>query len=222
MRPPTVRAWLGLALMACAVTASPAEQIRVVEVRTIDARKLPVLPNGTHRLNLYTHTFRGTRWTSDEIVDAVSGAARLLGQCGITLRTAELRTIEAPSPFQYYHTPVSRKLLSMISTPKPAVFFVEDTRNSPAFDAEAIGFKNANGRPELTNTVWVAHGARDLPYALAHELVHVLSDSGEHTDEPGNLMRAETAPGNTRLSPAQCERMRSRGEANGLLENDSR
>jgi hypothetical protein len=51
--------------------------------------------------------------------------------------------------------------------------------------------------------------------------VHVLSDSGQHTGEPGNLMRPETAPHNARLNAAQCELMRSRGEANGLLENDS-
>jgi hypothetical protein len=99
------------------------------------------------------------------------------------------------------------------------VFFVEDTRNDPAFDAEAVGRANSTRRPELVNTVWVAHGARDLPFALAHELVHVLSDSGKHTDEPRNLMRSETAPENTQLNAAQCERMRSRGAANGLLQN---
>jgi hypothetical protein len=45
----------------------------------------------------------------------------------------------------------------------------------------------------------------------------VLSDSGEHSDEPGNLMRVETSPDNTRLSDAQCRRLRERGAANGLL-----
>jgi hypothetical protein len=42
-------------------------------------------------------------------------------------------------------------------------------------------------------------------------------DSGEHAAEPGNLMGPETAPENTRLNPAQCERMRATGEAHGLL-----
>ena len=77
--------------------------------------------------------------------------------------------------------------------------------------------ENAAARRELANTMWLAYGARDLPLVLAHELVHVLSDSGEHSDEPGNLMRAETSLQNTHLSDAQCERMRSRGETNGLL-----
>jgi hypothetical protein len=200
-----------------------AEPVAVVEVRPMDLKKtLGVLPNGTHHLKLYAYTFRGTRWSLDEIAEAVVGSARLLAQCGITLSAAELRVINAPARFQYYYTPVSRELLRHIDTPKPAVFFVEDTRNNPAFDAEAIGLANSKHRIELANTVWVAHGARDLPYALAHELVHVLSNSGDHSNEPGNLMRAETAPENTRLTAAQCELMRSRGEANGLLEAQPR
>jgi len=69
----------------------------------------------------------------------------------------------------------------------------------------------------IANTVWIAHGARDLPFALAHELAHLLSDSGEHSAEPRNLMRAGTSPENTRLTDAQCRRLRERGEANGLL-----
>jgi hypothetical protein len=108
-------------------------------------------------------------------------------------------------------------LLQDLQVSKPAIFFVDETLNRPAYDAEAIGLANAATRPELANTVWVAHGARDLPLALAHELAHVLSDSGEHSEEPRNLMRAATSPENTRLSDAQCRRLRERGEANGLL-----
>ena len=105
----------------------------------------------------------------------------------------------------------------MIAARKPAIFFVEDTRNNPAFDAEAIGLANANRRPELANTVWIAYGTRDVPNAIAHEIVHVLSDSGEHSSEPGNLMRDETSPANAALTSEQCRRARTRGEENGLL-----
>jgi hypothetical protein len=100
---------------------------------------------------------------------------------------------------------------------KPAIFFVQDTRNDPAFDAEAIGRSNAAGRPELVDTIWVAYGARDLAHAIAHELVHVLADSGEHSDAPGNLMRDETSPSNIALTAAQCRRVIAHGTANGLL-----
>ena len=53
---------------------------------------------------------------------------------------------------------------------------------------------------------------------LAHELVHVLMDSGDHSDEAGNLMREDTAPGNPRLDEAQCSRLRATATANGLLQ----
>ena len=94
------------------------------------------------------------------------GSARLLAQCGITVTAAELRIIDAPPSFQYFHTPTSRELLRNLKAPRPAVFFVEDTKNDPAFDAEAVGHANSARRPELVNTVWVAHGARDLPFGF--------------------------------------------------------
>jgi len=208
---------LVLALLASATFVHAAESITIVETRAIPARQLVVAPGATHDLALQAYTFRGTRWNADDIATAVIESAKRLTQCGISLAAADVSVIEAPRRFHDYYTPVSRELLRRIATPKPAVFFVEDTRNNPAFDAEAIGLANAKPRPELINTVWVAYGARDLPHALAHELVHVLSNNGDHSDEPGNLMRRETAPENTRLTAAQCELIRSRGEANGLL-----
>lgn len=114
-------------------------------------------------------------------------------------------------------TPLARQLVRRLQPAKPAVFFVRDTRNRPAFEGEAFGRGNTRTRPELAGTVWLTESSRDLPVALAHELAHVLMDSGEHAEEPGNLMREDTSPENTRLSPAQCERMRRNGTANGWL-----
>jgi hypothetical protein len=217
LRSGAARIALALTLLAWSSIGVSADTIRVVDTRTIDAPPRAPVPSGTLELKLYTHIFSGSHWTPEQVEKAVLGSAQLLAQCGITVTGAELRVIEAPPEYLYYDTPVSRELLRHLKTPRPAVFFVEDTHADPAFDAEAIGLANARRRPELANTVWVARGARDLPYALAHELVHVLSDSGAHTTKAGNLMRDETAPGNSRLDAAQCERMRVHGEANGLL-----
>jgi hypothetical protein len=173
----------------------------------------------THYLRLHLYAFAGTRWQATDIVAAVLEAMPLLAQCGVALAGAELKTISAPREFHYYSTPVSIGLLRTMKVGRPAVFFVEDTKNEPAFDAEAIGRANSAMRAELADTIWIAHGVRELPLALAHELVHVLSDSGEHSNEPGNLMLPETSPANTRLSAAQCERLRARGTANALLEH---
>jgi hypothetical protein len=209
--------WRLALLLAVGTPVFAAEEARVVEARAIPVKQPGAMARPSHGLQLSLYVFRGTRWSPDEIAAAALESVRLLGQCGVTLAGAELRVVEAPHRFRFYSTPVSRELLRLLPVTKPAVFFVDETHNRPAFDAEAIGRGNAATRPELADTVWVAHGARDLPLALAHELVHVLSDSGEHSDEPGNLMRAETSPRNTRLTEAQCERLRSRGEANGLL-----
>jgi hypothetical protein len=100
---------------------------------------------------------------------------------------------------------------------RPGVFLVRDTRSQPAFDAEAIGRGNSRTRPEIADTVWMTAATRDPGIALAHELAHVLMDSGEHGEEAGNLMRDETSPRNTSLSGAQCARLRDTGSANGLL-----
>jgi hypothetical protein len=210
-------AWRLALLLAVGTAAYAAENIRIVETRPLPVAAVQAKPGPSHELRLTAYTFLGTRWARVDLAPAVIEVAALFRQCGIALERAELHVVEAPRRYHFYSTPVSRELARQLPVAKPAVFFVEDTRNVPAFDAEAIGRGNAATRPELADTVWVAWGARDLPLALAHELVHVLADSGEHSDEPGNLMREETSPENTRLTPAQCERLRARGEANGLL-----
>ena len=204
-----------LALLIALSAAVNAQTVRVVSPQALP---VPSTARGaTHDLRLSLYGFAGTRWAAADIAAAVLEASSLLAQCGVALAGTDLRMLEAPRRFHFYATAVSRSLLRELTVPRPAIFFVEDTRNHPAFDAEAIGRGNAANRPELADTVWVAHGARDLGVALAHELAHLLSDSGAHSDTPGNLMRPDTAPGNHRLSGEQCRRMRERGAANGLL-----
>ena len=212
---------LAIALTVAAALAAEPHPIKVTVLGALAAQRLPAVPEATHELRLTAHSFRGARWANAVIETALIDSARLLSQCNVAVVHAELRIVTAPRRFHYYYTPDSRSLLRAIDAPRPALFFVEDTKNDPAFDAEAIGLANAKSRPELANTIWIAYGARDLAYAIAHELVHLLSNSGAHNHDTGNLMRTETAPGNNTLSAAQCERLRSRGEANGLLKRRS-
>jgi hypothetical protein len=203
-----------LALSGVVCGAFAADGVSIAERRTLSP---PAMVAATHKLAIEIYAFAGTRWRVDEIVAALPRAAELLGQCAVAIDRVDLVTLNAPPPLRYYDTPVSRELVRTLQARKPALFFVEDTRNEPAFDAEAVGLANSGRRPELANTVWIAYGARDVANAMAHELVHVLSDSGEHSDAPGNLMRDETSPDNIRLTTQQCTRVRSRGQANGLL-----
>jgi hypothetical protein len=205
-------------LLLCA--ALPAQARDEALPTVLERREAPIEQSGdvqTHRLDLTLAYFREGGWTEETILSALRQSAGILGQCGLALATVELVQIDAPDRYRYFETAISRELARALPLRRPAVYFVIDTRQRPAFDAEAIGRGNSRSRPELANTVWITRGARDPGVVLAHELAHVLMDSGEHSEEPGNLMREETAPANVRLSEAQCGRIRSIGTQNGLV-----
>jgi hypothetical protein len=209
--------WLAVLVFVASTTAVAADTVRVVETRSVPPENFPKVAAATHDLKLSLYAFKNSHWQPDEIVAAVLEALPMVGQCGVAIASVELRVLDAPVKFRFFATPVSRELLREFAVTKPALLFVDDTYSTPAYDAEAIGLSNAETRPELSNTIWFAHGARDLPHAIAHELVHVLSDNGEHSNAPDNLMRPATSPSSTRLTDLQCNRMRTVAEANGLL-----
>ncbi len=203
------------------VTAQQAIDPPLTKVRswTLADRDLPTAQTRPpmYRMRLEMAVVSGTRWAPDVIMEAAKRAVAILGQCDIEVSLVELHEFTGPLQYRYLLTPHSREFARRSGLGKPAVFFVDDTLQRPAFDAEAIGRANAKARPEMADTVWITAGIRDLPIALAHELVHVLTDSGEHSNAPDNLMRADTAPGNTRLTPEQCGSILAIGQANGLL-----
>ena len=208
---------MAVSLAAHAESGAP---LRLAGTLTLGEGDLPygAGAGATHRLALVLFAFRDTAWKPPAILQAARAAAPLLAQCGVRLAGAELRELEGGEPeLRDLYTPLARQLVRRLQPSKPAVFFMRDTRNRPAFEGETFGRGNTRTRPELAGTVWLTEGSRDLPVALAHELAHVLMDSGEHAEEPGNLMREDTAPENTWLSPAQCERMRVNGTANSWL-----
>ena len=178
---------------------------------------LPALAQAPQVLNLTLVHFTGGRWQESEVAELAEQAVKILGQCAIAPGKLDLVRVEADARFRYFHTPTSRELARKLQLRTPAVYFVDGTRQRPAFDAEAIGRGNSRSRPELADTVWIVRDARDPALVLAHELAHVLMDSGEHSEEPGNLMRDETALENTRLSRRQCTRIIENGTRNGLL-----
>jgi len=212
---------LGSALILSPAVAQETIKIKVVERYTLAAEQIyhrsPARDNPTHQLTLTLVYFTGSDWPRETMEEAVRNVAEILEQCGLLLRQVELVRVDAPQRYHYLDTPVSRELARTLQLARPTVYFVADTRHQPAFDAEAIGRGNSQTRPELTDSVWVTRATRDVGIALTHELVHVLTDSGEHIERPGNLMRAETAPENTRLTGAQCAQMREVGTKNSLL-----
>lgn len=194
--------------------AQPDLQIRVLQREAVALA--PSRP-GDAALEVTAVHFAGSGWDREAIESAFRQSAAILAQCGMVLARVDFVLLDAPREFQFYVTPVSRTLARSMPLPRPTVYFVRDTLNRPAFDAEAIGRSNSRSRPELLNTVWVALGTPDLGIALAHELAHLLMDSGAHVDAPGNLMRAETHVQNTRLDAGQCARLRDSGRQGDLL-----
>ena len=171
----------------------------------------------THALQLTLVVLEGVGWRNEEILDAVGTAANLLGQCGLQLVSMQQLRIEAPSSYLDFYTPRSRELARQLAPSRPTIYFIRDTRQQPAFDAEAIGRGNSRSRPELADSVWVTRAAPDLAIVLAHELFHVLSNNGAHVDLPDNLMRDESNPRNTKLTEDQCADAKHVGSRHGLL-----
>jgi hypothetical protein len=196
----------------------PLTKVRSWTLADRDLSASQTRPNA-YRLRLEMAVVSGPRWAPDLILDAAKRAAAILAQCDIQVSPVQLHEFSGPQRYRYLFTPDSREFARRAGLGKPAIFFVDDTLQRPAFDAEAIGRANAKTRPEMADTVWITAAIRDLPVALAHELVHVLTDSGDHSNAPNNLMRDDTAPGNTHLTPEQCSSIIATGQANGLIDH---
>jgi hypothetical protein len=196
---------------------APLVELRSWTLAKGDLAASPMQPFA-YGLRLEMAMLRGTRWAPGVILDSVKRAAKILAQCGIRIELVRLHEFDGPRRYRYLSTPDSRKFARRTGLRKPAIFFVDDTRMEPAFEAESIGRANARSRPEMTDTVWITSGTRDLPVALAHELVHVLANSGDHSSLPGNLMRELTTPLNTKLARDQCSAIVSTAQANGLID----
>lgn len=211
------KAWFPLLFLIAATSCTAADSVRVLETRAVVGEQPEGAKPATHDLRLQLNTFKGSRWGAGDAVLVTWEAARVLSQCGIAFAGGEIRLIEAPDRFSQYSAPVAQELLRGVKTGKPAVFFVEGMRDQPTQASDAVGRANSAGRSEVADTVWLAYGEYDVVLTLAHELVHVLTDSAEHSTEAGNLMNGEYSPANSRLTPAQCTQIIAKGEANGLL-----
>jgi hypothetical protein len=154
------------------------------------------------------------RW-GDESVQAVLGEAQaILSQCDIVFDKVVIKRLNVEGYLKVLETGRSKTLMETIGRSGPnrnvAVFFVQDTVMNEPFDAEAFGRGNTRSRPWLTETVWLTWVLRDRGIALAHELFHILVNSGQHSTMAGNLMLARTTGDNRKLETGQCEPVRQR------------
>ncbi|MFZ5557381.1 MAG: hypothetical protein ACOZDY_11780 [Pseudomonadota bacterium] len=216
--PPSATAAAVLLLAAASAFAGEAPRVTATRLLAADEIYAGAVPAAARWDVTPTLVVMGrSRWTDERAIAALRETAEILAQCGVRVARASLHRVDGPERYADFSTAVGRDLAGRLPFPKPTLYFVRDTRQRIAFDAEAIGRGNSASRPELAHTVWIIESARDPGVALAHELAHVLMDSGEHVDAPGNLMRDETDPGSTALTPGQCRRLTATGAELGLL-----
>lgn len=148
-------------------------------------------------------------WPKELVSKSLLEAEGLLAQCNIAFNSVTISELSIPAYLRDLETGSARTLMSALSNNsefKPIkVFYARNTRMLTQFDGEAFGRGNTRRRPWLQDSVWLMNGIEDTGIALAHELYHVLSNSGEHNQITNNLMQTRTTQGRTEINPLQCE-----------------
>ena len=157
------------------------------------------------------------RWKYQRIQQTVQTAYDILGQCGISAGDASIRSFVGEDYLRDLSTGSARTLLGAINTRGATVVFARDTHMQEPFTGEAFGLGNTRRRPWLANSVWLMLDIEDEGLALAHELFHLISNTGEHVGVSGNLMQARTQIDSQTLTAEQCQNARITGVANRLL-----
>jgi len=149
-------------------------------------------------------------WSKELVNQSLLEAENILAQCNIAFNSVTISELSIPAYLRDLDAGSSKTLISALNNNntefKPVkVFYARNTRMLTPYDGEAFGRGNTRRRPWLQNSVWLTNGIKDAGIALAHELYHVLSNSGEHNQISDNLMQTRTTPGHTVLEPMQCE-----------------
>lgn len=217
-------AWVSAAAAAGNAPAAAAEHRKAAapEFVVVSRSVMPLTQQagaaaGAPTLDLTAVLIEDSGWSEAEAVTGTAKAVAILAQCGLHSGPLTLIRVSVPGPFRDLSPQASRILAAWIKAGQPTLYFVRNTRNRPAFDAEAFGAGNTVTRPELTHSVWITRQAADLPETIAHELFHVLANSGAHSDDRASLMHEDTAPGRRGLTPLQCTDMLDAARKSGLI-----
>jgi hypothetical protein len=158
------------------------------------------------------------RWTAERVRMALQGAYDTLGQCNISVGSISAQRVDGADYLRDLSTGSAHTLLGAAKSGKLKVVFARDTRMQAQFTGEAFGIANTGMRPWLANSVWMMLDVDDAGIALAHELYHVLANSGDHVEGDANLMQGRTRPDSTMLTPRQCQLALERALGNQLFD----
>jgi len=189
--------------------------VDIAKVKKIDEFSIPIKSNQATQklLELNIVVLKDSGWSIDSAVKAAKQAADIYAQCQLNLDIT-LSQFEVSDYLLDFHSLSSRTLIekTQLSAPKnyrATIYLVRDTLRQEAFGGEAFAESNTQKLPWLKHSAWLIAEQNDPGITLAHELVHILLDNGNHSSETGNLMNDETLKENTQLSSLQCEAIRA-------------
>lgn len=170
-----------------------------------------------YELSLSIVRLEDSGWRDADIPVMTNELRAIFSQCKIGLSEVRYYTLQVAPRLLDFDAMTAHTLTEQIDVSTPTVYLVRDTLRRPAYDGEAFGQANTQRLPWLRDSVWLTAGMTEPGAGLAHELFHVLTNSGAHVAEQGNLMQERTQPGVSYLSDMQCRQAIERGSASGLL-----
>ena len=159
------------------------------------------------------------RWSRQRVEQAVRQAFEILAQCEVVAGPVSIHAIDGEEYLGDLSTGNAHTLLTAAGGAHSTVVFARGTRMREEYLGEAFGIGNTRMRPWLTNSVWLMLDVDDAGIALAHELYHVIANSGAHVEGVPNLMQPRTRPESLDLTAQQCRLARDNGLTNQLLQN---
>ncbi len=162
-----------------------------------------------------------SRWSPQRIEQTVQQAYQILAQCAVIPGEISIHAVSGDDYLRDLSTGSARTLFEAVGSAKATVVFARDTRMQAQYLGEAFGLGNTRMRPWLANSVWLMLDVEDAGIALAHELYHVIANSGAHVEGVVNLMQPRTRPESLALTVEQCGLAQVNGVDNRLLQDAS-
>lgn len=191
----------------------------VVESWSLD---LPSESKFTHELEITTVLFRGANWTKADVQSRFKRLSGVYSQCGIKVQKVNFVESDAPNGWIDVDG-ITRKdgdiesqiTKSLPVSERPIFFYVRSSKDVQSAYAQPEYWVSSSS-PAL-NTVWVTsesksrekNGLYNSSYSTeAHELGHVLLDSGHVKDESENFLANSFDKLNAKITQEQCNTMK--------------
>ena len=207
------RDWVSTGYIADPLAGAPVDKQALPDIDL----KLPLTRTGL-RLPLDVLVL-DSRWSQQRIEQTVQQAFLILAQCDLMPGEISIYSVSGDDYLRDLSTGSARTLFEAVGTAKTTVVFARDTLMQAAYLGEAFGLGNTRMRPWLANSVWLMLDVEDAGIALAHELYHVIANSGAHVEGVANLMQPRTRPESLELTTQQCRLAQVNGVDNQLLQD---